>query len=697
MSVESDTSEGHLSSGSSSGISSDSDSDTLGEGGVMYTPLNTGKKVDRTRSHRIHIERIQKYEESEHNLALTNPPSASETISQTESATNGPRIQFLTNPEPNASVNNSHSSLLSVSNMGKSLMESPVCVDRLTLNDDDNDLKIRDNIDLQIRPELMQKIPRAKTVSVGIKPIVETNRARMSISTSEKRYINQYLLQERLGRGCFGTVRKCKDITTGQTFAMKILNKKNLQMQLKYTWTANNKMETSSAFESVLQEISIMKRLRHRNILNLIEIIYSEDVLYLILEYMQHGSLAEGNHTIKKIDCEKGDKLRRYMRDMVSGLAYLHSQRICHSDIKPENILIGNNDILKLADFGISRFLDHGQSKRVFQEKEGTLAFQAPECLHESDTKFSLYPTDIWALGVTLYQLKYGYLPFYDKENERLMKKIVSEPIQLPPSEKDEDFINLIYALLDKDPSKRITVLELCDHPWITKRGFYEPLQTFYNVLSPRKQDEKVMVKLQRFTSARSSKPEIVKAKNPEIGERARSSRGKYSLSDFQSASNINAPIIKKSGDLCTGDLKPINETKVEESKLGPRLAKILPNSKSTRSLHGSQVVKTSAAGQAKMENYTDLRPDLERLVSFDADLTLEPLTRAITERVPCKRYDNTGNMSSVHNNISPRGATSRLAHKTKVYFQERKIKVDDIHLPYGFEEESKEHKSRFV
>jgi len=83
------------------------------------------------------------------------------------------------------------------------------------------------------------------------------------------------------------------------------------------------------------------------------------------------------------------------MRDIVSGLAYLHSQRICHSDIKPENILIGDNDLLKLADFGISRFLDFGESKRVFKEKEGTLAYQAPECLLEHDNEFSLYPTDI--------------------------------------------------------------------------------------------------------------------------------------------------------------------------------------------------------------------------------------------------------------------------------------------------------------
>jgi len=162
---------------------------------------------------------------------------------------------------------------------------------------------------------------------------------------------------------------------------------------------------------------------------------------------------------------------------MVSGLAYLHSQRICHGDIKPENILICDDGVLKLADFGLSHFMRQGQSSRVFNEKDGTPAFQPPECLMEAeDHKFSLYPTDIWALGVTLYQVKYGYLPFFSEEEEKLMEKIKNEPVNLPSSESDQDFINLVHALLDKDPVKRITVEELCVHPWITDSGRLEEI-----------------------------------------------------------------------------------------------------------------------------------------------------------------------------------------------------------------------------
>jgi len=672
MSVESDTADDHSSSGSSSGISSGSDSDTLGDAGV-YTPLNVESAGNRTMSHRIHVERIQKYEESEHNLSSM----GSETIRKTESANSRPKTQFLKNIELNASVSNSHSSLISVKSSGKST-NSPLYVDHLTL--DDNEPQVGHLNDLPIREELLPTIPtRAVTITAGVRPIKETKSARMSISRSEKRYINQYLLQERLGRGCFGTVRKCKDITTGHTFAMKILNKKNLQMQLKYTWTENNKMTTSSAFESVQQEISIMKRLRHKNILNLIEIIYSDDVLYLILEYMPHGSLAEGNHIIQKIDCEKSDKLRLYMRDMVSGLAYLHSQRICHSDLKPENILIGDG-VLKLADFGISRFLDHGQSKRVFQEKEGTLAFQAPECLHESNTKFSLYPTDIWALGVTLYQLRYGFLPFYHEQNEGLVKKIVNKPIQLPASEKDKDFIDLIHRLLHKDPSKRITIRELCDHPWITKGGEFAPLQSAYNILSPTEQGERVMTKLTKFSSAVNPRVELVKEVKPEGRVRAKTTRG----DNFRGL--ISAPIVKKSGSISPCDLGTISETKAEESNLGAELMTKLQ----TQSFRGNQLFKASA--QTKAENSLEL----DGFVSRDADITLGQLSRAITDRLPEPRNQwshDTRDMFSVHNKT--RNGAIRLGHKP-ITFQERKINTEDMKLPFGFEE-VKEQKSRII
>jgi len=312
--------------------------------------------------------------------------------------------------------------------------------------------------------------------------IPTTSSVKRIISNSQHLYINKYLVKEEIGRGTFGNVRKCKDITTGKTYAMKILNKLNLQNKLKFRLIDNNTIARSSAWDDVEKEIAIMKKLQHPNVVQLVDVINSADVLYLIMEWMPDGSIAKGGARISKLEREDPEHkyqdrevLRLYVRDMVSGLSYLHSQRICHCDIKPENILIGRDGVLKLADFGLSKILLEGESRDIFKDKEGTTAFQAPECLSASDRKFCMFPTDVWALGVTIYQLKYGILPFWNDDEEILVHNIVHEELKIPDYE-DKDLADIIRDMLKKDPSERVTTQQLCVHPWMTDRGKWPKL-----------------------------------------------------------------------------------------------------------------------------------------------------------------------------------------------------------------------------
>jgi len=371
---------------------------------------------------------------------------------------------------------------------------------------DDGTLEQKESIAIDSRPMSSPKtclspdifpsdlMRERKTIHVSAASLLKrtvvppTTTAKKIISDSHHKYINQYLLLEKIGQGSFGTVRKCKNITTGKVFAMKILNKIHLRSKLRFTKKRDNSIERSNALDDVQKEIAIMQRLRHPNIVTLVEVIDSLDTMYLILEYMPFGSIAKSSAFINKIEREDSDHketdrevLRLYMRDIVSGLAYLHSQRICHSDIKPENVLIGKDGVLKLGDFGLSKYLIQGQSRRVFDQKDGTPAFQAPECLKASfDEKFSLFPTDIWALGVTLYQLKYGYLPFFSKDERQLVEKILCKQVKIPDTE-DKNFANILRSMLEKDPAKRITVKQLCSHPWITDNGRLPPLTPSYD------------------------------------------------------------------------------------------------------------------------------------------------------------------------------------------------------------------------
>jgi len=456
------------------------------------------------------------------------------------------------------------------------------------------------------------------------KPIVETTRVKKVMSSSQKRYINQYLLEERIGRGTTGSVRKCKDITTGITYAMKILNKSNLRQKLTFKLTKDDIVQRCCALDNVEQEIAIMKALRHRNIVNLIEVVNSENVLYLILEYMPHGSLAKGGNRIKKIGSNDGEKdlLRVYMRHMVSGLAYLHSQRICHSDIKPENILIGENNTLKLADFGLSKYIGHGQSSKVFQEKDGTPAFTAPECFSDDALKFSMYPTDIWALGVTLYQLKYGFLPFWSEDTETLMDIIVSEPVKFPMSEKDKDFKDLIKALLHKNPSKRIKMLELCQHPWVTARGKYPSLENSYirNLVTMREQRAAVSTLINISSNSTKEDSDM----ESEAKSRPRSSTDYNNL--LLKPTNIVPWELSdslKAGENISRSLEVIAEKSSETI-----LLYTLPSPKfsSTRSLFGCQVIKSNSG--------REISGSLEQLVGKDLDVSANPPNRSVSQKV---------------------------------------------------------------
>jgi len=507
----------YSSSSSEEYSSNDSDSATESDWDLAAEEYTQLVKLYRNVSQRIQVEQIVSYEESESSLQKMSPKFSLKSPRSTRMDTESNLCVRIPTIKP-----------VDFMCMSPATPMSP--------EDDQFGFWSSSEEHFGLKSSVSSQPPRI-CLQEGESRIVETTRVRKIITNSQNRYINKYLVQERIGKGSFGTVRRCKDITTGMTHAMKIMIKKHLQHQLKYTRTANNTIERSSALDHVEQEIAIMKKIQHRNIVNLVEVINSEKVLYLILEYMPYGSLAKGTAKITRLgrefngdDCEL---LRLYMRDMVSGLAYLHSQRICHGDIKPENILIGEDGVLKLGDFGLSHFISQGQSSLMFNEKDGTPAFQAPECLMESeDHRFSLYPTDIWALGVTLYQVKYGYLPFYSEEEEKLMEIIKKEPVKLPSSESDQDFINLVHALLDKDPLKRITVEQLCVHPWVTNRGRLEEIPfDFARTNVTKSEQRKAMSRLTKMSprdpheklsefapsgGSESASPNIEQIKSPE-------------------------------------------------------------------------------------------------------------------------------------------------------------------------------------
>ncbi|XP_048512357.1 maternal embryonic leucine zipper kinase-like isoform X2 [Athalia rosae] len=190
----------------------------------------------------------------------------------------------------------------------------------------------------------------------------------------------------------------------------------------------------------------------------------------MIIEYCSGGELFD--HIVEKNRLTETDS-RKFFRQIVSAVAYLHSLGYAHRDLKPENVLLDRQQNLKLIDFGLCAKPKGGMQAHLYTSC-GSPTYAAPELV--LGNKYLGSEVDIWSMGVLLYALLCGFLPFDDSSIENLYRKILSgkydEPNWLSSSSK-----KLIRSMLQIDPKNRITVQELCTHPWITA-GFLNPVSS---------------------------------------------------------------------------------------------------------------------------------------------------------------------------------------------------------------------------
>ncbi|XP_021569429.1 calcium/calmodulin-dependent protein kinase kinase 1 isoform X1 [Carlito syrichta] len=350
------------------------------------------------------------------------------------------------------------------------------------------------------------------------RPTIESHRVAIS-DAEDCVQLNQYKLQSEIGKGAYGVVRLAYNESEDRHYAMKVLSKKKLLKQ--YGFPRRPPPRGSQAaqggpakqllpLERVYQEIAILKKLDHVNVVKLIEVLDdpAEDNLYLaLLNQAQNIQLDSANTPkpplpaprickaadqtwafysvfdllrkgpVMEVPCDKPfpeEQARLYLRDIILGLEYLHFQKIVHRDIKPSNLLLGDDGHVKIADFGVSNQFE-GNDARL-SSTAGTPAFMAPEAISDSGQSFSGKALDVWATGVTLYCFVYGKCPFIDDYILALHRKIKNEVVVFPEEPRvSEELKDLILKMLDKNPEKRIGVPDIKLHPWMTKNG-EEPL-----------------------------------------------------------------------------------------------------------------------------------------------------------------------------------------------------------------------------
>eukprot|EP01038_Epipyxis_sp_PR26KG_P005579 gene5579-7704_t len=286
------------------------------------------------------------------------------------------------------------------------------------------------------------------------------------------RQVNKYLITQFLGSGAFGEVHLCEHQETHEKYAMKIINRPPA------SWN-------DEASKMMKQEIAVMKRLYHQNIVALHEVIDdpSAKKIYLIQELMEGGPLMPDMVTCEPLPLSSA---RKYFRDILRGVCYLHSEGIVHRDLKPQNVLLTNDGVAKISDFGAAVFtMGHGDGDQKVAYG-GTPAFMAPELFLTNTTMdFGKYPgIDIFALGATLYFMIFGKPPWMAKNQLELATLIKNIELTFPElitnaennsKNNDVHLKHLLKQMLFKEWQVRISLDAIVVHEWVTKEGL-EPV-----------------------------------------------------------------------------------------------------------------------------------------------------------------------------------------------------------------------------
>jgi serine/threonine protein kinase len=270
--------------------------------------------------------------------------------------------------------------------------------------------------------------------------------------------VNQYVLLHSIGQGRQGEVMLAMDTDANEMRAIKVMPR---PAQAQSATGLRSRLPMNHKAVQMQHEIAIMKKCRHRNIVALYEVIDdpAANSLYLVMQYVEHGSLVEMNPDGTTDRCIAPDVLVGMARQLCAGLHYLHNHGVIHRDIKPDNILLGNGDVVFLADFGVSDTLG---DDTTISGTNGTKAFFAPELMATASGVIDNgKAVDVWAMGMTLFTLLFGRLPWPCFDAASYQESVQHEPLELPRCAKGDQralepiWVELLEGMLTKDPAAR--------------------------------------------------------------------------------------------------------------------------------------------------------------------------------------------------------------------------------------------------
>uniref|UniRef100_A0A8C1PM36 MAP/microtubule affinity-regulating kinase 3 n=1 Tax=Cyprinus carpio TaxID=7962 RepID=A0A8C1PM36_CYPCA len=290
---------------------------------------------------------------------------------------------------------------------------------------------------------ILYTVRSEKGTNVSSRSLGARCRNSMASCSDELPHIGNYRLLKTIGKGNFAKVKLARHILTGKEVAIKIIDKTQLN---------------PTSLQKLFREVRIMKTLRHPNIVRLFEVIETEKTLYLVMEYASGGEVFDylvSHGRMKEIEA------RAKFRQIVSAVHYCHQKNIVHRDLKAENLLLDADANIKIADFGFSNEFTLGNKLDTFC---GSPPYAAPELFQGK--KYDGPEVDIWSLGVILYTLVSGSLPFDGQNLKELRERVLRGKYRVP-FYMSTDCEGILRRFLVLNPSKRCTLEQVMKDKWM--------------------------------------------------------------------------------------------------------------------------------------------------------------------------------------------------------------------------------------
>ncbi|XP_026194699.1 MAP/microtubule affinity-regulating kinase 3a isoform X4 [Anabas testudineus] len=303
-------------------------------------------------------------------------------------------------------------------------------------------------------PTVNEKVTESHTSHTNGRQEITTRSARTGVRSRgseelQQPHVGNYRLLKTIGKGNFAKVKLARHILTGREVAIKIIDKTQLN---------------PNSLQKLFREVRIMKILNHPNIVKLFEVIETERTLYLVMEYASGGEVFDYLVAHGRM---KEKEARAKFRQIVSAVQYCHQKHIVHRDLKAENLLLDADMNIKIADFGFSNEFTLGNKLDTFC---GSPPYAAPELFQGK--KYDGPEVDVWSLGVILYTLVSGSLPFDGQNLKELRERVLRGKYRIP-FYMSTDCENLLKRFLVLNPGKRGTLEQIMKDRWINA-GFEE-------------------------------------------------------------------------------------------------------------------------------------------------------------------------------------------------------------------------------